>query len=557
MSVFALTIMLQKYSETKIDGSKETWPEIAYRVAKHVLSSVGATQAQIDATAKLIAQRKFIPGGRYLYASGKPFHQVQNCVLNRADDSREGWADHLHKAAMALMTGAGLGVNYSRVRPSGSIIKRTGGFATGPIALMQMTNECGRGIMQGGSRRSAIWAGLNWAHKDIFEFIALKDWSPEVRALKLKDFNFPATMDGTNISVGLDDEFLKAYFDPNYIYPVDPEDPEKHAHVTHEWAQKVYWETVKRMLKTAEPGFSCDFGENVGEDLRNACTEITSFDDSDICNLGSINMANIESLEEMAVVVELGTYFLLAGTVYSDVPYAKIGEIREKNRRLGLGLMGLHEWMLKRGLSYGPSDELAKYMELYAQSTSLAGSKADQWGLSRPIKTRAIAPTGTIGIMAETTTGIEPVFCVAYKRRYLEGSKWVYQYVLDPVAKRLVDAGVNPDSIEDAYTLAENPERRVAFQAWLQQYVDHAISSTLNLPEWGTPLNNEDGVKGFGDMLIKYLPQLRGITCYPDGARGGQPFTRVKYATAMQHKDQIFIEAMDVCDLTKGGTCGS
>lgn len=543
MSVFAATIFNQKYSKTKIDGSKESWPEVAYRVAKHVLSSVGASQAQIDATARLIAQRKFIPGGRYLYASGMPFHQVQNCVLNRAEDSREGWADHLHKAAMALMTGAGLGVEYSLVREKGAIIKRTGGTASGPIPLMLMTNECGRGFQQGGSRRSAIWAGLKWNHSDIFEFIALKDWSPEVRALKAKDFNFPAPMDMTNISVGLDNAFLDAYLNAD--------------NAMHEWAHRVYRETVRRMLKTAEPGFSCDFGENDGEDLRNACTEITSRDDSDICNLGSINMANIESLEEMAVVVELGTYFLLAGTVYSDLPYAQIGITREKNRRLGLGLMGLHEWMLKRGLSYGPSDELAGYMELYAQSTTLAWAKADQWGISRPIKTRAIAPTGTIGIMAETTTGIEPVFCVAYKRRYLEGSKWVYQYVLDPVAKRLVDAGVNPDSIEDAYTLAENPERRVAFQAWLQQYVDHAISSTLNLPEWGTPLNNEDGVKGFGDMLIKYLPHLRGITCYPDGARGGQPFTRVKYSTAMQHKDQIFVEAADICDITKGGTCGS
>jgi ribonucleoside-diphosphate reductase alpha chain len=591
MGSFAHRIMQQKYSQIKIDGSMETWPEIAYRVAKNVLGAVNAEQSQIEATARLIAQRKFIPGGRYLYASGRPFHQVQNCLLMRAEDSREGWADHLHKCAMALMTGAGIGIDYSLVRPRGSIIKRTGGFATGPIALMQMTNECGRGIMQGGSRRSAIWAGLNWAHPDIMEFIHLKDWSPEVRAAKEKDFNYPATMDGTNISVQLDDDFFDAYHnrtcgnyeDPGDVDVQQRDDPDdegrmftafrpktvkandgkclkcaksENAH-KHQLAQDVYWKTVRHMLESAEPGFSVDVGVNAGESLRNACTEVTSSDDSDICNLGSINMAQIDSKEEMQAVVELGTYFLLAGTVYSDVPYEKVDEIRTKNRRLGLGVMGLHEWMLKRGYKYGPSAELHAYMSVYAQSTEMAGKKADEWGLSRPVKTRAVAPTGTIGIVAETTTGLEPIFCVAYKRRALQGQTWTYQYVIDPAAKRLIDNGVDPDLIEDAYDLAKQPERRVAFQAWLQQYVDHSISSTLNLPAWGSEYNNEERVKPFGDMLITYLPKLRGMTCYPDGARGGQPLTPVSLKTALKHVDQVFYETTDVCDLTKGGSCGS
>lgn len=543
MSAFSTRIMQQKYSHTKLDGSLETWPEIAYRVAREVLGAVGATEAHIQQTARIIAARKFMPGGRYLYASGRELHQVQNCLLMRAEDSREGWADHLHKCAMSLMTGAGIGIDYSPVRERGAIIRRTGGVATGPIALMTMTNECGRGIQQGGARRSAIWAGLNWKHPDIFEFITLKDWSPEVRAAKEKDYNFPAAMDGTNISVLLDDEFFAAYHD--------------HTHPLYEHAQKVYWTTVAHMLETGEPGFSIDVGENAGETLRNACTEVTSRDDSDICNLGSINMAEIESLEEMWTVMELGTYFLLAGTVYSDLPYDKVGEIRTKNRRLGLGLMGIHEWLIKRGYKYGPNDELASYLEIYANSTNIAVRKADQWGLSRPVKTRAIAPTGTIGIVAATTSGLEPLFCVAYKRRNLIGDRVAYEYVIDPAAKRLIDAGVDPTLIEDAYDLAKEPERRIAFQAWLQKYVDHGISSTLNLPEWGSEFNNESTVKPFGEMLIRYLPQLRGMTCYPDGSRGGQPLTRVKLATALAHSDQVFYETQDVCDLTKGGTCGS
>lgn len=544
MSEFARTIMEQKYSHKNKEGETETWDNIAYRVSKKVLQAVHAPQSQIEAIRKLIAERKFIPGGRYLAATGRLFHQVNNCFLFRAEDSREGWADLMHKATLSLMTGGGIGVDYSDVRERGRLIRKTGGEATGPIALMQMVNESGRFIMQGGSRRSAIWAGLNWSHPDIQEFIRLKDWAEVVKQEKLKNFNFPATMDMTNISVLLDDEFFDAFND------------EKHEQ--HTLAQSVYWSTVRHMLETGEPGFSIDTGKNSKETLRNACTEITSSDDSDVCNLGSVNMARIESLEEMATVVELGTAFLLAGTVYSDIPFPGVDKVRNKNRRLGLGLMGLHEWLLRHGKKYGPDEELGKYLEIYAKSGQFVKPYAKKWDLSHPIKTRAIAPNGTIGIVAETTTGVEPIFCAAYKRRYLKGQVWNFQYVVDPTAKHLLDSGVKLELIEDAYDLANDVERRVAFQSWVQQYVDHSISSTINLPRWGGDLNNENRVREFGNMLIKYLPKLRGITCYPDGARAGQPLNPVSIAEALKQEGHIFEESgTTVCDISRGGVCGS
>jgi ribonucleoside-diphosphate reductase alpha chain len=544
MSEFARSIMEQKYSHEKGDGTKESWEEIAQRTARNVLKAVNAPRTLVNEITQIIAERKFMPGGRYLYASGRPFHQVQNCLLLRAEDSREGWSELLHNSSMALMTGAGIGIDYSRVRAEGKPIRGTGGTATGPLALMQMINEAGRGIMQGGARRSAIWAGLSWKHADAHKFIGLKNWMPEVRELKEKYFDFPTTMDGTNISIILDDEFFKCFHDEKSKL--------------HTYAQSIYWATVEQMLKTAEPGFSVDTGKNTGETLRNACTEVCSSDDSDICNLGSINLARIESEEEMERVTELAIIFLLAGTVYSHVPYAQVDRVRTKNRRLGLGLMGIHEWLLMRDKPYGPDTDLARYLKIYADSTLYARTWADKWDISAPVKTRAIAPTGTIGIVGETTTGIEPIFCVAYKRRYKKGlDMTAYQYVLDPTAKRLIDNGVNPENIEDAYVLAENVERRVEFQAWVQKYVDHGISSTINLPAWGSEHNNSAGVHEFGDMLIKYLPNLRGMTCYPDGARGGQPLTPIKYATASKHVGEVFIEQADVCDISGKGTCGS
>ncbi len=539
-SEFSIRIMEQKYSHTKADGSKETWEEIAARVANAVCGAAPITEEDKRKIQNIIATKKFMPGGRYLYASGRPFHQTQNCLLLKAEDSREGWSELLYKASMALMTGAGIGVDYSAIRPKGAIISKTGGFCSGPISLMEMVNEAGRHIMQGGSRRSAIWAGLNWAHPDVMEFINKKNWSPDVRALKEKDYFAPAPLDNTNISVLLDDAFFEELYKGN-------------AH-----AIQVFNAVTKQMCETAEPGFSVDLGENAGETLRNACTEVTSRDDSDICNLGSINMARIESLEEMREVTRLGTMFLLAGTLYSDLPYAKVAETRTKNRRLGLGLMGVHEFQLKNGERYEVTENLREYLRLYEDiSDHTAFELSVDWGISEPVKTRAIAPTGTIGIVAETTTGIEPIFCVAYKRRYIKNDQVHYEYVIDPTAKRLIDDGVSAELIEDSYTLAQDVERRLKFQADVQEYVDHGISSTINLPAWGSEFNNEKTLVAFGETLLKYLPKLRGITCYPDGCRGGQPLTRVDYTEAISRVGEVFVEGVDICDITKKGSCGS
>lgn len=544
MSPFSETIYKQKYAWQNDQGEPtEEWPGTAYRVAWNVMNSLGYEPGdrEFDLVYQFILQRKFIPGGRYLYASGRGLHQTQNCLLLRAEDSREGWADLMSKSGMALMTGAGIGIDYTQVRPSGTVIKKTGGYASGPIALMKIINEIGRGVMQGGSRRSAIWAGLSWKHGDIFDFITLKDWPEDQRKLKEIDSNFKMEMEYTNISVILDDEFFEAF---------DNED-----HDLHGWATDVYWKTLDKMLTTAEPGFSVDVGRNAGETLRNACTEVTSRDDSDICNLGSINLARIESKAEMMKAVEVSTLFLLAGTVYSDVPYQQVADVRQTNRRLGLGLMGVHEWLLQRGKPYGPDDELAEWLDIYKESTQFASIYANRFNLSLPIKTRAIAPTGTIAIIGETTTGIEPIFCVAYKRRYKTANsngndKIQYQYVVDPTAKRLIDQGVDPNTIEDAYMLAFDVERRVQFQTWMQKWVDHGISSTINLPY---AITEESDQRDFGKMLMKYLPELRGITVYPDGARGGQPLVAVPYHVAADQEGVVFEESEERC---VGGACG-
>ncbi len=530
---------------------------------------------------------------------------------------------------------------------------------------------------------SAIWSGLHWNHPDVAKYARIKDWIPEVRALKEKDFNYPGTMDMTNISIILDDAFFEAMN--------NKENPQ------HKLADEIYWMVVRRMCKTGEPGFSIDVGENAGEHLRNACvpgyveiltdkgyqqidtlvdtevnvwnglewskvtvkvtgtnspilsvcireddgpdlkditcthyhkfilhngnrisakdlkpgdklitstypdgtcadfvveavtdigeicpkvycfnepknhsgcfngvitgqcTEVTSRDDGDVCNLASINLARIQSFDQFCEIVHRGIGFLLTGTMYAKLPYEAMYKVREKNRRLGLGLMGVHEWLLVRGKKYGPDDEFGKWMQAYKDVSNEASKYwANKLGVNVPIKNRAIAPNGTISIAAETTGSAEPIFAVAIKRRYLKNKDWHFQYIIDGAAQRIIERGVDPDLIEDAYDLAEDVERRIGFQAWMQQYVDHGISSTINMSRWGSSVNNEDTVKSFGKILLPYLPKLRGMTTYPDGARGGQPLTKIKYQTAIKHLGKEFSESgIGMEELTNENVCAN
>lgn len=529
---FARDIFLQKYSMNGL----ETWSDTCRRVVDSVCGQY-LSEDDRESIFKLMVERKFIPAGRYLYASGRSLHNVNNCFLFRAEDSREGWADMMGKITSSLMTGGGIGIDYSSVRAEGEMIKRTGGQSTGPIALMQMINEAGRHIMQGGARRSAIWAGLSWKHKDIFTYMDIKDWSPEVKALKEKDFNFPAVLDGTNISVNYDTEFFIA---------IENKDHELHSH-----AVKVWEHNCKKAFSTAEPGMAFNFLKD-SESLRNACTEVVSEDDSDKCNLGTIWINRIETREEFKKVVALSTKFLICGGLYSDVPTEKIKEIGTKNNRIGLGLGGIHEWLMLRGYKYEVTPELHKWLHTYQrESNASAFITAKELGVAVPKGVRAIAPTGTIGIIAESTTGIEPLFCKAYKRRYLKGKVWHYQYVVDGAVKRLLDAGVKLEDIQDAYDLTFH--QRVKFQADIQQYVDMAISSTCNLPEWGSENNNEKTTKKNAKVLLRYAKRLRGFTAYPDGCRGGQPLTRVDLDEALSQEGVEYEEKEHEC---VGGVCG-
>ncbi len=536
-------IFKSKYAQNQY----ETWADRAKRVINWVCGDMDGTknillskedQAQL---VQFISEFKFMPGGRYLWYGGREARFFNNCYLLRLEeDSREEWAALSQRAMSCLMTGGGIGADVSLCRPGGRALRRTGGVSSGPLPLLSTLNEIGRNVMQGGSRRSALYGSLSASHGDIWDFLHYKNWHETkiagsdmtIADAKKADFNYPAPLDMMNISTNYSDDWL------------------------HGNDNEVFMENCKQALMTGEPGFSFNFGNMKDETLRNACCEITSSDDSDVCNLGSVNLANIETVDEFKDVVHLASKFLVCGLIRAHLPYEKVERVRQQNSRIGLGLMGVHEWLLKRGHRYEMNDELKKWMKVYeSESERSANEHCERLFLNRPKGYRAIAPTGTISILAGTTSGVEPVYAVAYRRRYLtDGTRWKYQFVVDGTANWLVERGVKPAEIESAVDLAEDVERRVRFQYELQKYVDHAISSTINLPEYGSDLNNESHIEPFSKMLRKYGHGLRGLTFYPSGSRGGQPINAVPYEEAVSKRGMIFEDNSEEQCLS--GVCG-
>ena len=354
---FGESIFKHKYA----NHPEQTWAEKCDLIAHDVTENLMPQEMQKELSGHM-KNFKFMPGGRYIYYAGRQASFYNNCYLLKGEeDTREEWGSLLNRASDCLMSGGGIGVDYSVFRPAGAALGRTGGTASGPLPLMCSLNEVGRNVMQGGSRRSAIYASLNWRHGDAAAFLKLKDWKHQEIAegvtyhdSKQHNFNAHAPLDMTNISLNYDNSFLD--------------------HISQGHLPQIFIDNCRNALESGEPGFSFNFGDKENETLRNACTEVTSEDDSDVCNLGSVNMGVIDTLDEFRSIVRLAAGFLVCGTITADLPYDKVYAVRKKNRRLGLGLMGIHEWLLKRGYEYGMNPELRQWMEVYREESERAAN---------------------------------------------------------------------------------------------------------------------------------------------------------------------------------------
>lgn len=522
-----------------------TWADMAHTLAENISKRINSSyhKDNLKVVTQQITDGKFCPAGRYLYYAGRPKKFIKNCYAFRGKDSREGWADLVSKHMVALMSGGGCGTLYSYIRGAGSIIKKTGGLASGPLALMNGVNELGRNVKQGGARRSALWAGLHWWHSDIDAFINAKVYTEEQKIAKMRDFNTALPLDMTNMSVVFDAK----WFD-HMKWPKDT--PE------YKEAYRVLESTVTRAIQDGEPGllFTC----YAAYELANACTEFRSNWDSDSCNLGSVNMSRIESLDEFAEVVRRGAEFLVLGSIAADMPDHRFDSVVREHRAIGLGLTGVHEWLIRRGYGYMVVPELHRWLQVYRDVSKEAADKlTNRLGISKVDRYRCIAPAGTISIMLGTSSGIGPIYSKAMKRKYLKGDEWVERIIVDPTIEHLFKDGVDIMDVEtSAETLKDNPEKCIQFIADVQQYVDMGISTTVHLP--GQVHAN------FPKRLIKcimsHAKNLTGLTFYPDGSRYGQPLEAIEFKPEYVIKGLAGCSLEDSEDLAskscKEGACG-
>lgn len=516
---YALDVQNLRYAHVKSDGSKETWEDIAHRVTSNLLSAgdkLRVIPKDIkEACFELVRDKYFIPGGRVLSQTGREYHQTDNCYCLRAENTREGWGELAKLATIMFMSGGGVGVDYSDISPYGTYLKRSGGIASGPLPLIELINAAAKAARQGGERRGAHHAMLRADHPDIHQFIEAK--------------RIPGYLEHTNMSVGFTPELL----------------------VTH---RDIFHKVLYYSCKYGEPNFQFDADNQT---LRNACTEIISDKHGDSCCLGSLVLPKVYRDFKFTDTYYLASLLLICNTLYTHTPADIVTKVKDENRRLGLGMMGWGEWFIQQGVPYGTvCRQTDRIMWEYQHMSSIyANNWADYFSISRPIATRAIAPTGTISVIGGTTPGIEPLFHTAYIRtyntlktqQYSDGIK--QEVVIENVVQKLLNQGYDIDDIDTAYTLSQTEEgiaRRIRFQAYVQGYVDNAVSSTVNLP-----YHTEDVEDKVNTSLLSYLPYLRGITFYPDGARSNQPVQPISIKEAVKLQGKL--GQFDVCN---SGVCG-
>lgn len=466
--------------------NNETWEQTAKRVA-NVVQGVLSDKEIVDIQ-EAIYYREIVPAGRYFKNAGTQFKQFSNCLALSVGDSKEEWGKLADRTFVALMCGTGVGINFSKVRPYGSSIRNSEDFASGPVSLMQAINGIAETVRSGGVRRSALMFCLNWQHKDIFTFISAKEQDGKLAM--------------ANISVVLDDEFFNAFDNPQ--------------HSQHERATNIFDTALDGMYKNGEPGFLVNTGHNAKDVLVNPCGEFRTDKSGEVCNLGSVNLARCLDLDDLYNHTILMTKFLIAAREVADKPFEDA-----VFDRVGVGLLGKHEWLLHRRYTYGFCDELNDWFEIWSQATLDAAFEMQSKGFTLPSALRCIAPTGTIGAMSSTTSGGDPIPFSAYIRSwYNKQNELVHTPVIDPVALQY-----NTDECALNISL----ENQLEALSQLQFYTDMAISHTINLPY-------ENDTPGFYDRQVirTYLPKLRGLTMYRNGSRDGQPIVPTTISNALK-----------------------
>jgi ribonucleoside-diphosphate reductase alpha chain len=588
LSPNAITVLERRYLVKDEQGKPVERPEdLFWRVARTIAApdaGYGASERAVAELAEtffeLMATRVWMPNSPTLMNAGRPLGQLSACFVLPIDDclsnGRSGIYDTLRAMALVHQSGGGTGFSFSRLRPKNDVVRSTMGVASGPVSFMRLYDASTEVVKQGGTRRGANMGILRVDHPDILEFIACKDDITQIT-------NF-------NISVAVTDVFMRAVEEGGAYDLVNPRTGRVAGQLD---ARDVFRRIVHGAWKTGEPGvYFIDRANyynpvpHLGSyEATNPCGEQPLLP-YDVCNLGSINLglfvkAGDVDWERLRTVVHLCTHFLDNVIDANKYPLPEIADLARRIRRIGLGVMGWADLLVRLGIPYDSEEGVAlarRVMAFVDEEAKVASEQlAEQrgvfpewersiWGPDaacargpageriRPMRrlrncnVTTVAPTGTISIIAGCSSGIEPLFAVAFMRNQAgvlmpdvnedfvaiaKREGWYSDQLMAAIAEAgHIHFDAVPAAWQRVFVTAHDvtPEWHIRMQAAFQEFTDSAISKTCNFPREATESDVE--------KIYRYAYQLgcKGVTVYRDGSREMQVLSTGATAKKVQEQ---------------------
>ena len=567
----AITVLKRRYLVKGDDGNPVEAPEdLLWRVARTIAAadadygaSEGAVEALAETFVELMAARIWMPNSPTLMNAGRPLGQLSACFVLPVDDAlsngKSGIYDTLRNMALVHQSGGGTGFGFSRLRPKNDVVRSTMGVASGPVSFMSLYDASTEVVKQGGTRRGANMGILRVDHPDILDFISCKDDTSKVT-------NF-------NISVGVTDAFMAAMVAGEDYDLIHPKSGEVVGQLS---APAVFAKIVHGAWKTGEPGvFFIDQANRYnpvphlgGYEATNPCGEQPLLP-YDVCNLGSINVGAFArdgdvDWDGLRRAVHLCTHFLDNVIDVNKYPLSQITDLAQRIRRVGLGIMGWADFLIRVGVPYDSKEgiEWARKVMAFVDEESKVESerltaqrgvfpewKKSIWGPDqtcardangerirpqrrlRNCNLTTVAPTGTISILAGCSSGIEPLFAVAFQRRQADTlmtdvnedfvaiakeEGWYSEALIEKIAEAgHIHFDEVPQKWQDVFVTAHDvaPDWHIEMQAAFQEFTDSAISKTCNFPN--------EASEDYVHEIYERAHQLgcKGVTVYRDGSR--------------------------------------
>ncbi|MDI6905284.1 MAG: vitamin B12-dependent ribonucleotide reductase [Candidatus Bathyarchaeia archaeon] len=555
LTVNAIEVLRKRYLLRDEDGRIiETPARMFMRVAKAIAKVdrkySGSSKESEKIFYGMMARFEFLPNSPTLFNAGTELGQLSACFVLPAEDSLESIFTAVKNMALIEKSGGGVGFDFSKLRPKGDIVKSTKGVASGPVSFMRVFDAATEVIKAGGKRRGAMMGVLRADHPDIIEFITSKQK--------------PGVLSNFNISVAVTDDFIKTLQEDGEYWLINPRNKEK---VRKLKAKDVWSLMAKSAWESGDPGviFIDEINRHnpipeIGRiEATNPCAEQPLLP-HESCNLGSINLSRMvengkTNWKKLRETVRNAVHFLDNVIDANKFPLQEIEKVTKANRKIGLGVMGFADMLIKLGIPYDSegalklAEKIMKFVTQEARKKSMELGEErgsfpnfdksvlkDKYHGMRNATITTIAPTGSISIIAGCSSGIEPLFAISFMRKVLEGTRlfeinplfemiakergFYSAELLEEIARTGSVQGIEgvPEDVKRVFVTALDisPEWHVRMQAAFQKFTDNAVSKTVNLPQDAT----------IGDVekvfWLAYRLKCKGITVYRYGSKPEQ-----------------------------------